>query len=272
MTRSHRGFTLIELLVVISIIALLISILLPALSKARDVADSAKCLNNVRGISVAMHMYTDMSRGYYAPRTLSMSGDPAGMWLGPMYRLTRSGLMPSNTAPYTPINNKHCPSVLKAGRPTPRVFSNDNNYSHYLFDEELVGIYNGSSWQNETFRVDGLRQPSRTMVTADGRVNLGTNQSEDIVSHYNPNYPGSNITGSWSAIFESADVTFLKFRHSGGANFAMADGHGEHRRFDFSVGTAPGYLTYVANPQGSLEIVGGYGAYRINNFQNRTPY
>ena len=70
--RGALAFTLIELLVVISIIAILISILLPALAKARELANRAVCMANIRGIIQAMTTYANSNYGTF-PATVNQS-------------------------------------------------------------------------------------------------------------------------------------------------------------------------------------------------------
>jgi prepilin-type processing-associated H-X9-DG protein/prepilin-type N-terminal cleavage/methylation domain-containing protein len=74
--RRAGGFTLVELLVVIGIIGLLISILLPALSKARRQAATSKCLSNLHQMGIALTLYGQENHGLFPPE-----GAAGGNWM-----------------------------------------------------------------------------------------------------------------------------------------------------------------------------------------------
>jgi prepilin-type N-terminal cleavage/methylation domain-containing protein/prepilin-type processing-associated H-X9-DG protein len=78
-SRRH-GFTLVELLVVIGIIALLISLLLPALAAAREQAKIIQCAARLRTLTQVVFMYTNDNHGYFPQMAFSETSYPSGSW------------------------------------------------------------------------------------------------------------------------------------------------------------------------------------------------
>ncbi len=143
--KSVRGFTLIELLVVISIIALLIGLLLPALSRAREAARTTACLSNMGQVSRASSMYQDDGEDFMPVRQ-PYGQLPGNEDNGNMSNFNHGGRYPTGGTlgapfcvyPFDRMLNKYAhPDLPVGGRPprTPQEWSSPSG----RFDQGLSG-------------------------------------------------------------------------------------------------------------------------------------
>lgn len=215
-TASHHGFSLIELLVVLSIIALLLGVLLPALMRARSTSLTANCGSNLKQIGVGLEMYVSDNRGWY-PRALplvepDLRDDPA-QWqeewppeicplhwaMGyPSQILTYMGYEIVNPFDYRGFSDTGSKNYI----PRPEEDSHPSN----LFDSPAndiplserkcgikidYGLANRAS-QNEAARV----KSGTTYLAADQIWALGFVEGSGG-PNYDPNYPNEDWNGWW---------------------------------------------------------------------------
>ena len=245
----QRAFTLIELLVAISIISLLVSLLVPSLASAKQLARRAECLSNLRSLAVAMSTYHGENDGYFWPYVRYNYPEPGvhcyfwGTNTDPVDH-TRSAFLR-----HCEYNVKYlwCPS-LPWGSYVPQAGVNEATtsygYNAWCLDPLLWGRRDAQGKPVPRKRAGDLTGPGELFVFADsgmfwapGGVEIFQNSTSlDPVE-----------LGAWGA---NATPT-THFRHSGKANALCADGHAD------SFGLEGGSM--VA-PQKNLGFVGAANA------------
>lgn len=188
----HRAFTLVELLVVVAIIGLLISLLLPTLSAARESARAAKCLAQLHALGQGLTIYTQEHRSVLVPGRLpQLPGDDCN-WYADLfgrrkYRPTFVAMM-SLSVGLPPFDDPQAcrNTVDRFGEPGDRQnyasplyvcpetaeWTDERNGSYgynyqFLGNSRLSEPANPTSFKNWPVQLDRVRYPARTVAVAD---------------------------------------------------------------------------------------------------------
>jgi len=214
--RDPFGFTLVELLVVVSIIALLISMLLPSLTKARETARQVKCTANLKQLGNAHQMYMNDSDGYTVPIETS----PYWHWYrNPKFR-SMLGLERKHGAYASPDGwpeELNCPE-LPADDHLPGNWFPHRLYPMNRTSVPIVSGGGGTEGYEVVHRVS-ISTPAKKVMHVDGNDHNVYQGGADYQSIWDVTGEVCGAGGgSWAAVM---------YRHADTASFLYYDGHAD---------------------------------------------